>query len=119
MKKDTTIRMSFVTQILNKSLLFFMKGVDKSSLFLPLINRTRVAGAVLSCVMCHMSPVTCLISFFFLHFVYNNKMKNKIKVSLKIGQSVGASQWAVCYQRGLPRLVIRYFRCFGPNADSV
>ena len=33
------------------------------------------------CVTCHISHVTCL------------------------GQSVGASQWRVCYQRGLPRLV--------------
>ena len=25
----------------------------------------------------------------------------------KIGQSGGASRWRVCYQRGLPRLVLR------------
>ena len=29
--------------------------------------------------------------------------KNTLK---KIGHSVGASRWKVCYQRGLPRLVL-------------
>ena len=40
-----------------------------------------------SCVMCHVSHVTC--QYFFL-----------------IGQCVGAGQWRVGYQRGLPRLVL-------------
>ena len=42
-------------------------------------------------VTCHLSRVTCQMSrvIFFLFF----------------GQSGGASQWRVCYQRGLARLV--------------
>jgi hypothetical protein len=47
----------------------------------------------LSSVMCHMSHGTCRVSY----------------VSLKkkyIGQSGEASRWRVCYQRGLPRLVL-------------
>ena len=65
-----------------------------------------------SCVMCHvsrvkchLSPVTCHMSkqFFFLTFkllllIFFTYKKN--------GQSGGASQWRVCYQRGLPRLVL-------------
>ena len=52
------------------------------------------------------SPVTChrsnflfyilIYIFFFLLFLRK-----------KIGQSGGASQWRVCYQRGLPRLVFK------------
>ena len=30
----------------------------------------------------------------------------------KIGQSGGASRWRVCYQRGLPRLVLNVFTSF-------
>ena len=45
-------------------------------------------------VMCHMSPVTC-------HFFCIRKIS-----FTKIGQSGGASRWRVCYQRGLPRLVL-------------
>ena len=41
--------------------------------------------------MCHMSRVTCHMSCVFFYFVF--------------GQSGGASQWRVCYQRGLPSLV--------------
>ena len=44
-----------------------------------------------SCVMCHMSCVTCHLSHITSSF---------------FGQRVGASQWRVCYQRGLPRLVV-------------
>ena len=46
-------------------------------------------------VACHMSHVTCQLKF-------SITKKNK----LKIGQRGGASRWRVCYQRGLPRLVI-------------
>ena len=36
-------------------------------------------------------------------------IKNIYFLSLKqIGQSGGASRWRVCYQRGLPRLVLKY-----------
>ena len=51
-----------------------------------------------SSVTCHVSRVTGPMSkklhfFFFLH-------------KKKFGQSGGASWWSVCYQRGLPRLVL-------------
>ena len=46
-------------------------------------------------VTCHMSPVTCQ-KIFFTFFLF--KKKN--------GQSGGASRGRVCYQRGLPRLVL-------------
>ena len=55
-----------------------------------------------TCVTCHVSPVTC-----------KKKIEEKIEEkkfkkyhAKKIGQSGGASRWRVCYQRGLPRLVI-------------
>ena len=48
----------------------------------------------LSGVTCHVSPVVCHLSHDFF-FVLNKKN----------GQSGEASQWMVCYQRGLPRLV--------------
>ena len=43
-----------------------------------------------SCVTCHMSRVTC--SFFYIIIFF-------------FGPIGGASQWRVCYQRGVPRLV--------------
>ena len=45
----------------------------------------------ISCVTCHMSLVTCNIFFLLFFFFY-------------FGQHSEASQWRVCYQRGLPRL---------------
>ena len=43
--------------------------------------------------------------------------KKKIQISFfnlqkKIGQSGGARQWRVCYQWGIPRLVLRKFKLF-------
>ena len=46
----------------------------------------------MSRVMCHMSQVTCHMSFFYFYFFF--------------GQSGEAYWWRVCYQRGLPRLVL-------------
>ena len=43
-----------------------------------------------SCVMCHVSHVTCHMSLFFLLF---------------FGKSGDAYWWRVCYKRGLPHLV--------------
>ena len=54
-----------------------------------------------SLVTCHVSPVTCNVSNVFVFLVL-------FFISKKIGQCDGASQWRVCYQRGLPRLV---FNC--------
>ena len=50
-----------------------------------------------SCVMCHVSHVTCPKKFenFFLLLL----------ILKKIGQSGGASRWRVCYPQGLPRQV--------------
>ena len=49
----------------------------------------------LSCVMCHLSCVTCHVSCVTCHpFLF------------KKNQSGGASQWRVCYQWGLPRIVL-------------
>ena len=44
----------------------------------------------MSNVTCHVSGVTCLISLFFIFL-----------------QRGGTSQWRVCYQLGLPRLVFK------------
>ena len=58
-------------------------------------------------VTCHVSPVTCQMSPVICK--QNLKQKSKTKLSFKkIGQSGGASWWRVCYQRGLPRLVLGY-----------
>ena len=57
----------------------------------------------LSHVTCHVSPVTCHLSRVTCHM----PKKNYIFLSLtRIGQSGGASRWRVCYQQGLPRLVV-------------
>ena len=55
-------------------------------------NERRFTSPHLSCVICHMSHITCQMS----HFLY-------------YWQSREASRWRVCYQRGLPRLVISMF----------
>ena len=47
--------------------------------------------------MCHMSHFTCCASHVPI-FVFSFSF---------LGQNVGASQWRVCYQRGLPRLVLK------------
>ena len=51
-------------------------------------------------VTCHLSRVTCRMSFFFLF------SSSFFLILKKIGQGGGASRWRVCYQRGLPRLVL-------------
>ena len=64
-----------------------------------------------SCVMCHVSCVRCQVShvmchawhFFFFFF----------------RQSGGASRWRVCYQRGLPRLVLQYTLVAIPNCTPL
>ena len=48
-------------------------------------------------VTCHVSPVICQNIYLFLHFSFTLK---------QIGQRGGASCRRVCYQRGLPRLVL-------------
>ena len=47
-----------------------------------------------SCVMCHVSRVTCHLS----HVTFIS--------SSFFQQRVGAGWWRVCYQQGLPRLVL-------------
>ena len=70
----------------------------------------------MSHVTCHVSPVMCHVShvkniFFYISL---NKKKNKKKYTTKnIGQSGGASRWRVCYQRGLPRLVLNVIQHLG------
>ena len=49
-------------------------------------------------VTCHVSPVTCHLSHVRFFFI--------LKKTLLSG---GASRWRVCYQRGLPRLVLSAF----------
>ena len=55
----------------------------------------------MSRVTCHMSNVTCHMSHVPCHMSHVKKKPEK-----KIIQFVGASLWGVCYQRGLPRLVL-------------
>ena len=50
----------------------------------------------LSGVSCQVSGVTCHIFYFIIFFL----------------QTVGASRWRVCYQRGLPRLVLDVYRVY-------
>ena len=69
-----------------------------------------------SCVTCHVSPVTCHLSpvtchlshveIFFKFFLTKKNIQKKCPK--KIGQSGGASRWRVCYQQGLPCLVLKY-----------
>ena len=68
-------------------------------------------------VTCHVSGVTCQLShvtcqFFFLFFFF----------FFFLGQSGEASQGRVCYQRGLPRLVLVVFKAvmyFGLKEEEV
>ena len=53
-------------------------------------------------VTCHLSPVTSHMFF----FIKKTKKQHYIYPSEKIGQSGGASRWRLCYQRGLPCLVL-------------
>ena len=55
----------------------------------------------MSRVTCHLSPVTCQKMIFLTFNFFSSFLCKK-----KIGQSGGASRWRVCYQRGLPRLVL-------------
>ena len=48
-----------------------------------------------SCVTCNVSRVTCHVSNVTCHFFF-----------FFFGQSGEAYRWRVCYQRGLPRLVL-------------
>ena len=57
-------------------------------------------------VTCHMSSVTCHMSkknYILIFFFFSRT---------QIGQSGGASRWRVCYQRGLPCLVLAYLLIF-------
>ena len=70
-----------------------------------------------SCVTCHMSCVTCQMSqliFFKIscrNFWYKTKEKKEKKKKKKLilqknGKSIGVSLWRVCYEWGLPCLVL-------------
>ena len=58
-------------------------------------------------VTCHLSPVTIFYLNFYLIFFY--KKKKPEKFVKQIEQRGGASWWRVCYQRGLPPLVLLAF----------
>ena len=62
-----------------------------------------------SCGMCHMSHVTCHMSHVTGHvsLVTGHLSQRKKRKNFYIKQSGGTSQLRVCYQRGLPRLVLK------------
>ena len=77
-----------------------------------------------SCVMCHVSHVTCHVSHvtcpkkignIFVIKKINKQINKKNRSQNKIWQSGGASQWRVCYQRGIPRLVLIMIKIFFLN----
>ena len=55
--------------------------------------------------MCHVSRVTCHMSRVMCHV--SRVTCHMSRVTKKNGKSGGASRLRVCYQRGLPRLVLR------------
>ena len=55
-------------------------------------------------VTCHLSPVTCHLSHVKIYFFFF------LLLSKKNEQSGGAGRWRVCYQRGLPRLVLYEYK---------
>ena len=57
----------------------------------------------MSHVMCHMSCVTCHVSHVMCHM---SCVTCNFFLSLFFGQAGEACRWRVCYQRGLPRLVL-------------
>ena len=63
--------------------------------------------------MCHVSRVTCHMS----HVTCKKHIKTKNNNKL---QSGGASRSRVCYQRGLPRLVLYlYIHIFGQGGEPI
>ena len=74
------------------------------------VHPTQCVRCQVSRVMCDMSPVTCHLSQATCqkknYLFYLKKIYIYIHILDKIGHSGGASQWRVCYQRGLPCLVI-------------
>ena len=63
--------------------------------------------------MCHMSGVMCQVSGVRCHVSRVRCHMSNIFFIFFL-QSGGASWWSVCYQRGLPRLVILYLDLYGP-----
>ena len=59
-----------------------------------------------SCVMCHVSCVMCHVSRVTCHMSHVTRHVSQIKFFFFFGQSVEAQRGRVCYQRGLPRLVL-------------
>ena len=56
-------------------------------------------------VMCHMSHVACHMSHVTCHMSHEERKEKR----RKNGESGGAYRSRVCYQRGLPRLVLVFF----------
>ena len=60
-----------------------------------------------SYVMCHMSHVTCHVSRVMYHMSHVMcQISHDFNFNFFFGQSGETSRWRVCYQRGLPRLVL-------------
>ena len=80
---------------------------------LSLIHIWMFMRHYVSHVTCHVSPVTCHLSHVTCHLSHVKIIKKKKKlykknIPRKIRQIGGASWWRVCYQRGLPRLVLTF-----------
>ena len=59
----------------------------------------------MSHVTCHMAHVTCHMSHVTCHMSHVTYLVSHILCHFLFVQNDGASQWRVCYQRGLPRQV--------------
>ena len=69
-------------------------------------------------VMCHMSSGTCLVSrvtchmsHVRCHMLHIILYKKKFCIKKNKNKNAGACQWRVCYQRGLPCLVLKTWKC--------
>ena len=84
----------------------FQNGRARELKFWENVHPTLYEMCHVSCVRCHLSPVTCHVSpvtFQNICFKQNCIIK---KNPLKYWKSGEAWRWRVCYQRGLPRLVL-------------
>ena len=80
-------------------------------IFFNLVSGVRCQVSGVSCqvsgVRCQVSGVRCQVSGVRCHILHVTCHESQFFSSFFLGQSGEASQWRVCYQRGLPHLVIK------------
>ena len=110
-------RPGVVGAVLHIALSFIHSFSQLVSLFLQIFkisnSKSKGAESLRECsppTTCHMSYVMCHVSHIMCHISrVKYHVSNVTFFSLFFGQSVEVYWWRVCYQRGLPRLVSKFF----------